>query len=203
MENVDVSKVFSGFDNFGQDGLTAQSLEGKLSAAIEASMKLSNEGKVIPSSIISRVDFSLKDGALNNYEPLKKIQHFIFKKRDFDNIRFAELKNRLDISKQEIKINRMEIQSTVLSLFVEGIYSKKGNTDLSIQVPLRNLKKRDEDYNPENIGVDKKGGRSIFLRGKPGEDGKIKFSLDLFKRYDKEKKADSLNKETEIKSIKS
>jgi len=203
MENVDVSKVFAGFDNFGQDGITAQSLEGKLSAAIEASMKISNEGHVIPSSIVSRIDFSLKDGALNNYEPIKKLQHFIFKKRNFDNIRFAELKNRLEISHQEIKINRMEIPSTVLSLFLQGIYSKKGNTDLSIQVPLSNLKKRDEDYYPENIGVDKKGGRSIFLRGQRGEDGNIKFKLDLFKRYNKEKKADSLNKETEIKSIKS
>ena len=192
MENVDVSKVFTGFNNFGQDGLTAESIEGKLSAAIEASMTMGNDGQVIPSSIVSRVNFSLKDGALNNYEPIKKIQRFIFKKRNFDNIRFAELKNRLDISNQEIKINRMEIQSTVMSLFVEGIYSKKGTTDLSIQVPLSNLKKRDEDYNPENIGVGKKKRGGIFLRGKPGEDGNIKFKLDLFKKYDKEKKADSI-----------
>lgn len=192
MENVDVSKVFAGFDNFGQDGITAQSLEGKLSAAIEASMKISNDGRVIPSSIVSRIDFSLKDGALNNYEPIKKIQRFIFKKRNFDNIRFAELKDRLEISNQEIKINRMEIQSTVMSLFVEGIYSKKGTTDISIQIPLSNLKKRKEDYYPENKGTDKKGGGSIFIRGQPGEDGNIKFKLDLFKRYDKEKKADTL-----------
>jgi hypothetical protein len=194
MENVDVSKVFTGFNNFGQDGLTAESIEGKLSAVIEASMKISNDGQVIPSSIVSRVDFSLKDGALNNYEPIKKIQRFIFKKRNFDNIRFAELKSRLEISNQEIKINRMEIQSSVMSLFVEGRYSKKGTTDLSIQVPLSNLKKRDDDYNPENIGVDKKK-RGIFLRGKPGEDGNIKFKLDLFKKYDKEKKADSVLQE--------
>lgn len=191
MDNVDVKKVFAGFNNFGQDGLTAQSLEGKLTANIAASMNINNEGSVIPSSIVSQVDFSLKDGALNNYEPIKKMQKFIFKKRDFDNIRFAELKDRLEISNQEVKINRMEIQSTVVSLFVEGIYSKKGNTDLSIQIPLSNLKKRDDDYNPENIGVDKKGGRSIFLRGKPGADGNIKFTLDLFKKYDKDKKADS------------
>lgn len=195
MDNVDVSKVFTSFNNFGQDGLTAESIEGKLSAAIEASMKMDDDGQVIPSSIVSQVDFSLKNGALNNYEPIKKIQRFVFKKRNFDNIRFAELKNRLEISNQEIKINRMEIQSTVMSLFVEGIYSKKGTTDLSIQVPLSNLKKRDDDYNPENIGVDKKTKGGIFLRGKPGEDGNIKFKLDLFKKYDKEKKADSILKE--------
>lgn len=192
LENVDVSKVFADFNNFGQDGLTAQSLEGKLSAAIQASMNISNDGQVIPSSIVSRVDFSLKEGALNNYEPIKKIQRFIFKKRNFDNIRFAELKDRLEISSQGIKINRMEIQSTALSLFVEGMYSPKGATDLSIQVPLSNLKKRDEDYNPENVGVNKKVGGSIFLRGKPGDDGNIKFKLDLFKKFNKEKKADSL-----------
>jgi hypothetical protein len=192
MDNVDVSKVFADFNNFGQDGITAQSLEGRLSANIEASMKIGDDGRVIPATVVSRVDFSLTDGALNNYEPLKKLQHFIFKKRNFDNIRFAELKNRLEISNQEIRINRMEIQSTVMSLFVEGIYSKKGNTDLSIQIPLSNLKKRKEDYNPENKGADKKGGGSIFIRGQPGEDGNIKFKLDLFKRYDKEKKADTL-----------
>jgi hypothetical protein len=191
MENVDVSRVFAGFNNFGQDGLTAQCLEGKLSTDIEASMKIDNDGHVIPSTIVSQVDFSLKDGALNNYEPIKKLQRLIFKNRNFDNIRFAELKNRLEISNQEVKINRMEIQSSVMSIFIEGVYNKKGTTDLSIQVPLSNLKKRDDDYNPENIGVDKKGGKSIFIRGKPGEDGNIKFKLDLFKKYNKEKKADS------------
>ncbi len=192
MNNVNVSKVFADFNNFGQDGLTAQSLEGRLNANIEASMNIANDGHVIPATVVSRVDFSLEDGALNNYEPIKKLQKFIFKKRNFDNIRFAELKNRLEISNQEVKINRMEIQSTVMSIFIEGVYNKKGTTDLSIQVPLSNLKKRDENYNPENIGVNKKGGRSIFIRGQPGPDGNIKFSLDLFKEYQKDKKADSL-----------
>jgi len=60
------------------------------------------------------------------------------------------LKDRLEISNQEIKINRMEIESTVLSMYVEGIYSMKGTTDMSIQIPLSNLKKRTADYNPEN-----------------------------------------------------
>jgi hypothetical protein len=193
MDNVNVSKVFADFNNFGQDGITAQSLEGKLTANIEASMNIANDGHVIPATVVSTVDFSLKDGALNNYEPIKKLQKFIFKKRNFDNIRFAELKNRLEISNQEVRINRMEIQSTVMSIFIEGVYNKKGTTDLSIQVPLSNLKKRDDDYNPENIGVNKKKGGSIFIRGRPGEDGNVKFKLDLFKKYEKDKKADSLN----------
>jgi len=113
----------------------------------------------------------------------------LFANRDFENIRFAELTDRLEINNKDIKINRMEIQSTVFSFFIEGVYSMKGNTDLSIQVPLSNLKKRDGNYSPENIGTDKKGGKSIFLRGRTGSDGNVAFKVDLFNKYKKEKKA--------------
>ncbi len=191
MDDVDVSKVFAAFNNFGQDGIKAQNIEGKLDAKINTSLELNNDGQAYPNSIKGIIDFSLKKGALNNFEPVKKIQSFLFKKRDFDNIRFAELKDRLEISNQEIKINRMEIESTVLSMYVEGIYSMKGNTDMSIQIPLRNLKKRREDYKPENTGVDKKGGSSIFIRGRPGADGNIQFKPDLFHTYKRDKKRES------------
>jgi hypothetical protein len=189
MTNVDVKKIFYAFDNFGQDGITSESLGGQLTAKVNATLSLDKSGGVIPSSAKGIVDFSLKNGELNNYEPIKKIQSFIFKKRDFDNIRFAELKDRFEINGGEIKMNRMEIQSSVISLFVEGIYKRGSGSDISIQVPLSNLKKRSEDYNPVNIGTDKKGGRSIFLRGQTGSDGNVNFKLDLFNKFKKEKNA--------------
>ncbi|CAN5520519.1 hypothetical protein BH11BAC3_BH11BAC3_13670 [soil metagenome] len=188
LNNVDVSTVLKSFENFGQDGITAENLQGKLTADVNATMGVDEEGKVYPASVKSNLSFSLRDGALVNYEPVKKMQNFLFKNRDFENIQFAELKDQFEISGGNITINRMEIQSTVFSFFVEGIYSMAGHTDLSIQVPLSNLKKRDEDYNPENIGVNKKAGSSIFLRGRPGDDGNVSFKLDLFNRYKKEKK---------------
>ena len=187
MNNVDVSRMLKSFNNFGQDGVTAENLEGKLTTKVDATMLIDNKGKVLPASITSMVDFSLKDGALNNYEPIKKLQRFVFKNRDFDNIRFAELKNKLEIKNSEIKINRMEIQSSVMSMYVEGIYSQKGGTDMSIQVPLNNLKKRAADFNPENLGAEKKGGGSIYIRGRPGPDGNVKFKLDLFNKFNKQK----------------
>jgi hypothetical protein len=193
LDNVDVNKVFAAFNNFGQDGIKAQNLEGKLDAKVNATLELNDDGKAYPNTIESVVDFSLKNGALNNFEPVKKIQSFIFKNRDFDNIRFAELKDRLEISNQEIKINRMEIQSSVLSMYVEGIYSMKGTTDMSIQIPLSNLKKRNTDYKPENSGTDKKVGASIFIRGRPGPDGNIEFKADLFNKFKKSKEKKEAN----------
>jgi hypothetical protein len=184
--DVDVERLLTAFGNFGQQAILAENLDGKFTATVTAAMGLDEAGKVYPATIESVVDFSLKDGVLTNYEPIKKLQNILFANRDFDNIRFAELTNRLEINNHNIKINRMEIQSSVFSFFVEGNYSLKGNSDLSIQVPLSNLKKRAEDYNPENIGTDKKGGRSIFIRGRTGDDGNVSFKLDLFKKYQKD-----------------
>ena len=188
INSVDVKKLFSSFNNFGQNGIVAANLEGQLTAKVNTVLNINDDGEVVPSSVNGGVNFSLKNGALNNFEPIKKIQNFIFKKRDFDNITFAELKDNLVIKNGDIKLNRMEIQSSILTLFVEGLYSKKTGSDLSIQIPLNNLKKRDEDYNPVNIGTKSKVGKSIFLRGKTGSDGNVNFKLDLFNKFQKDKK---------------
>jgi len=189
MNNVDVNKVLYAFNNFGQDAIESNNIEGKLTTDIDVRMDIDRTLQKTPQNLAGYVDFSLKNGSLINFEPILKLQNFLFKKRDFSDIHFAELKDRLEIKDRDIKINRMEIQSTAMSLFVEGVYSLKGNTDISIQVPLSNLKKRDEDYKPENIGSDAKGGTSVFVRGRPGEDGNIKFKYDLFKKFRKDDKS--------------
>lgn len=191
LHNIDINKIFTAFSNFGQNGIEAKNLSGKLDANVSGSLQLNEEGKAYPNSINSTVDFSLKNGALINFEPIQKIQDFIFKNRDFSDIKFAELKNKLQIANEDIKINRMEIASSVIRVYVEGVYSLKGNTDLSIQIPLNNLKKMDSNYIPENKGVNKKTGRSLFLRGRPGADGNVDFKIDLFNKFHKQNKEKS------------
>ncbi|GEO11462.1 AsmA-like C-terminal region-containing protein [Segetibacter aerophilus] len=189
MHNVDVNKVMYAFNDFGQDGISHENLRGKLTSTVDVTMNLDRDLKGTPQDIVGYVDFSLKQGALLNYAPMEKIQQVAFKKRNFSEIYFAELKDRLDIKNKEIFLHRMEIQSTVLTLYVEGIYSIVGtNTDIGIQIPLSNLKKRDGDYTPENKGADSKGGASIFVRGRPGPDGNVQFKLDLFKKLRKKDK---------------
>ena len=188
LKDVDVNKIFSAFNNFGQNGIEAQNIAGNLTANVNVSFGLNDDGKAYPSSLQSTVDFSLKNGALINFEPIKKIQTFLFKNRDFENVKFAELKDRLDIANEEININRMEIASNVLTIFVEGVYSLRGNTDLSIQIPFSNLKKRQADYKPENQGLDQKTGASLFLRARPGPDGTIQIKADLLNKFAKGKR---------------
>lgn len=193
MQNVDVNKVFYAFNNFGQNGITSENLRGKLTSSAEIKMDIDRDLGGTPTNMEGFINFSLKKGALLHYKPLSEIGDIALTIRNFDEIYFAELKDRFDIKDREITINRMEIESTILTLFVEGVYSLRGKTDISIQVPLSNIKKRDEDYKPENKGSDAKAGASIFIRGAPGDDGNIKFKLDLFKKFRRKSKKEKEN----------
>ncbi|MEO6820152.1 MAG: AsmA-like C-terminal region-containing protein [Ginsengibacter sp.] len=186
--NVDVKKLFTAFENFGQSGITAQNLQGNFSAKVIAGFGLNNDGKLLPKSTTSTVDFSLKNGALTNYEPLMKIQDVIFKNRNLQNITFAEIKNNLQISNNNVTIPRMEIASSAFNFFVEGVYGMSGGTDLSLQIPLSNLKRRPEGFKAEKTGTNEKTGSSLFLRGQTGSDGTVQFSTDIFKKFEKDKR---------------
>lgn len=109
MQNVDVNKVMYAFNDFGQDGISHENLRGKLSSVVDIKMDIDRDLQGMPQNINGYVDFSLKKGALLNYAPLQKIQQVAFKKRNFSEIYFAELKNRLDIKNKEINLHRMEI----------------------------------------------------------------------------------------------
>ncbi|WP_158559128.1 AsmA family protein [Deminuibacter soli] len=183
LQNVDVRKLFYAFENFGLSGLSYQNLQGTMDMTANVSLGVNYKSALIPNSVNGNIFFSLKDGALINFEPIRRIQQYVFKDRDLRNIHFAELTDSLLIKEDEITIKRMEVQSTALTLFVEGLYSMKGNTDISIQVPLSNfVEQKDLHEKPKNQGVDRKVGPSVYLRAKTDLKGNIKIGLDLFKK---------------------
>ncbi|MEJ7767596.1 MAG: AsmA-like C-terminal region-containing protein [Chitinophagaceae bacterium] len=181
MENVDISKIFTAFNNFGQDGIVDKNLKGRLSANINITGAITGKAEMVENSLKGMIDLRVKNGELINFEPIQKISQTAFKNRDFTDIKFAELKEKLEVNGSQIKVNRMEIQSTVMTMFVEGVYDIKKGTDLSIQIPLNNLAKRGDEFVLKNKGINSKTGVSVRLRAKTGEDGKAKITWDPFK----------------------
>lgn len=181
MKNIDVPLLFTAFNNFGQDAITRSNLKGKLSADIIYNTALTNQANLIGSQTNGTVNFLLENGELNNFEPLQEVAKKAFKKQDFSQIKFADLKNKLDISGTSFIVNPMEIRSSAATIFVEGVYDFKKGTDMSIQFPLRNLTKSQADTDLSEEGKGRKG-ISLRLRAKTGDDGKLKVSWDPFKR---------------------
>ncbi|MGB4850035.1 MAG: AsmA-like C-terminal region-containing protein [Saprospiraceae bacterium] len=187
LENVDIPGIFHAFDNFGQDAITAQNMKGNLSAKINITGVITDKAEVYPNSMKGKVEFSVKEGELINFDPAVKIAATAFKKRDFSHIFFGELTNELELNGSAITIHKMEIRSNVVILFVEGVYDTRKGTDMSIQVPLSNLSKS-ENAVLENTG---RVGMNIRLRAKTGDDGKLKVNWDPFNKASKQRKQES------------
>lgn len=190
--NADVHRVFSSFDNFGQKTITSQNIKGKLNADFQFESRLANNVKIVPSSMRGSLHFDLNNGYLINFEPLLKIKKLIFKKRNFERVEFAPIRSTFNLTGQEIAISPMEIESNVITLFIDGIYSFAKNTDINIEIPLSNLKKRDSTYvlNPNNPEM--REGSKIFLRA-VDEGGEVNIKL-AFRKKKKDKEKDKLNR---------
>jgi uncharacterized protein involved in outer membrane biogenesis len=188
LAGVDVSQIFYAFDNFGLKSPTDKNIGGALTADVTMQGGLTTRAQIIPEELKGFVKFNLENGKLVNFEPAQKIQETVFKKRNFSDIQFADLHDLLEINGRNITVNRMEIRSTVLHMFVEGQYNTKTGPDLSIQVPLSNLK-NNKDAELSNQGINSKTGVSARLRAQRGEDGKVKISWDPFNKAGKQLKA--------------
>lgn len=185
LKNVDASKTFFAFESFGIKNLGHRNIRGKLNASARYSLLLNGKAEPDWSTIRGNAFFSIKNGALINYPPLMNVQKVAFKKRDFSNVRFAEIRNNLKLENGGVHIERMAINSSVLTLFLHGVYGLKNNTDISIQVPLKNLSKKQVEAHPEFIRGDSKGGMSVFLRASSDKDGNINIRYDPLARFRK------------------
>jgi hypothetical protein len=183
LEGVDLPKIFTAFNDFGQDAIVAKNLKGKLTADISLSGALTDKVKMAPKSLKGTINFTIRDGQLVDFPPIEQIHQKVLKNRDLSDLRFTELTNELDVDSTTLTVHRMEINSTAFTLFVEGTYDLKTGADMSLQIPLRNLSKdRDQDIPPESRGNDGKAGVSVRLHAKTGPDGKLKISWDPFKK---------------------
>jgi hypothetical protein len=185
MNNINVSSLFYIFNNFGLTSITDKNISGNLFANISMEGRLTPGAQLIKDEFKSSVNFNLKNGQLLNFAPFEQIHRKILKKRNLSDVRFADLHDSIEVRGENITINRMEIRSSVLTMFVNGIYNMKTGPDMSIQVPLSNLK-ANKDSVMVNKGTQRNQGISVRLRVRRGTNGKLDVSWDPFNKANKE-----------------
>lgn len=188
VRHADIKKFFKMFNNFKQNTIRSEHMEGRINANIDVTAAIDNNFDVMMPRLKGHVAFNVKQGRISDFPPLENMSNLLFKKRDFTDVRFDEIMADFNVHGTELDISRMEVQSTVLTLFLEGRYSLKDSTNLSIQIPLSNLKKRDKDFVPQNVGTDAKVGLSVFLKASEGKDGKTVIEFDSFGKAEKGKR---------------
>lgn len=170
ISRVNVKEFFYAFDNFGQQSITNKNLKGLISAKVNASGSMTQKGNMIKRSMFGNVVFNLKNAALVNFEPLKKVGKFAFPNRDLANITMDKLDGTLALRGDKILISPMQINTSAINLNMKGTYGLTTGTDIAMDIPLRNPKKNEGIIDKDELALARMKG--IVLHLKAIDDGK-------------------------------
>ncbi len=168
LKNINMSNLFYSFNNFGQNFITNDNLNGNLDGDIYFTSEWSDNIKVYKETVTSDCDIVISDGELNDFEPMLGLSGFI----DVDElkkIKFSTLKNKISIENEKIIIPQMYIESSVLNLTASGEHYFNNNysyhTELLLSELLsRKVKKSKQKKNKfENIEEDQEGRITLYL----------------------------------------
>lgn len=133
-----IGSVFQSFNNFDQTTLTDKNIKGEFNATIQLKAVWDNYKNFNTDKLLATMDCEVTNGELNNYEPLKAASKFI-DINDLYNIRFATLKNQLSIKDKLITIPKMEIQSSLVNLYLSGTHSFENDINYNLKINLKKV----------------------------------------------------------------
>ena len=136
--NLSIPAIFNECEDFGQTTLTGRHLKGTLDASISFNATWDNYNTLNQDKLNAVVDFSIKNGELVRFEPLKAASKFI-RIEELDDIKFASLHNTIKIANRRILIPLFQIESSALNLMFEGYHCFNDSINYDIKVNLHKL----------------------------------------------------------------
>ncbi|MCK6649115.1 MAG: hypothetical protein L6Q66_05635 [Bacteroidia bacterium] len=168
VNKINVTKMFEQFENFGQTAVTSKNIKGVATAKINFASVLAPDLKMDLSKLYAAVDMTIENGELNNVESMKSMSRFI-ELKDLENVKFATLKNQIEIKDQKINIPKMEVKSNAINITASGTHTFSNEINYKIKLSLNELlakkakkaKKENEEFG--EVADDGLGRTNIFL----------------------------------------
>src|SRR5512133_1946874 len=159
VDNIDIKQAFVTFKNFGQNFIVHENLSGDLSGSISVLLPLGPDFKARPRDLAAEGKYIIVNGALTNFEPVKKLSSFI-ELSELENIHFEKLDNDFFIRNNSIVIPQMDVKSSAADLTVNGRHSFENNYEYHVKVLLsqilskkrRSVKKVNSEFGPVKDG---------------------------------------------------
>ncbi len=161
-DNINVDSTFYIFENFNQSFLEDRHLKGQFYSKVKSRLAFNKNLKWYPNSLVADVETAIKNGELNNFEPMKQVAKYV-RRESLDHLRFSEIKNNIHIENQIIYIPPMEVSSNVRTIKLQGTHTFGQLIKYDLKVPIRNPDKRDKDEVFGAIEEDGKGNTNLFL----------------------------------------
>ena len=133
LEELNIKTMFYCFDNFDQDYIKYENLDGKISSQFICNAELDNKLNFVPEMFQLSSKLTISDGELISFQPMEKLSKFV-SLEDLKHIKFSTLKNNIEIKDQIINIPSMEIKSNALSIIISGYH--KFNLEYNYKIKM-------------------------------------------------------------------
>ena len=180
LDDIDIHELLHSFQNFGQDFLTSDHVNGDISGVVNFDSEWTPALNLIDKSLVVESSVEISNGELFDFEPMMALSDFI-KVEDLKHIRFSKLKNDIVIQNKQVHIPMMDINSSVIDLYISGVHGFDQNMTYDVKVLLSDIlsHKFNRDKKKEwEVEKDPDGLITLFLtiEGK-SDDIKVKYNF--------------------------
>lgn len=136
ISNVNLDQLLWRFENFGQEQIVSENLQGSMSGSItgKAHMHADLTPKIDGTTI--QMELEIINGHLKNYSPLNALSEY-FKNKNLSIIRFDTLSNKLDVTNGMITIPGMTINSSLGFMEISGTQDINNHMEYYFRIPLK------------------------------------------------------------------
>ncbi len=181
LKDIHLDSAFYVFENFNQDFILDKHLKGHVTADVNLELTLNQNLKLFPETILANINTVIRNGELNDFEPMKKLNRFL-DDESLSRLRFADLANDIRIEKKTVFIPNMRVGSNVTDIQISGTHTFDQQIDYRLVTPLRGRKKFTDSQAGSAVGSDNTGKTMLFLKiSGTTDDYKVSFDTEAVK----------------------
>jgi len=163
MKNINADRAFYVFENFGQDWIREEHLKGEVDAELTAVMAFDEKLKLKSDRLVSDINFLVKNGQLNDFEPLLGLSKYV-EDKNLSRLRVAEISNAIHIENKTVYLPQMEVRTNVSNIMMSGTHTFDQDIDYRVIIPLKTWLGDKNDPAFGAVEEDEFGKSKLFLR---------------------------------------
>ena len=141
LKDININSAFMSFNNFGQDFLRAENINGDLSGSLSLLLPADSLWKIDIKSINAEGEYVIVNGSLVDFDPVRQLSAFI-ELSELENIRFEQLENDFFIRNNYLYIPQMDVKSTAADLSVNGKHSFDNDYEYHVKILMSEILSR-------------------------------------------------------------
>jgi hypothetical protein len=134
--NLHMDQLMLKFDNFGQDEVLSDNIQGKISGKLTGMIHVHTDMVPILDDSEIHIDLEVIDGRLNNYGPMRSLSDY-FQDKNLNRIAFDTLRNHIDLKNGNLTVPEMTINTSLGFLVISGKQDKDLNMEYFVRVPFK------------------------------------------------------------------